>query len=95
MKDFMEGLQKLALIELFGMQKDLGAIEKAIKELSDVEPSLPDTELEQSGTTYASQAIAEGGIGQQIVAHRSGNIFNSGEHVMSGKRATMNIGKKP
>ncbi|KAK3360762.1 hypothetical protein B0T25DRAFT_565638 [Lasiosphaeria hispida] len=80
MKDILEGLQKLALSQLFisVMQKHLKAIEKAIEELSNVEPSLANPEVENSGAIYGSQTVTEGAIAQQNNSQGDGNTFNSG-----------------
>lgn len=95
MKDILQDLQKLALSQLFksAMKKELQAIEKAIEELSKVEPSLADSEFESRGDIYASQTVAEGATAQQNNSQGDGNTFNSGKYVATGSNHTINYGK--
>ncbi|KAK4073270.1 hypothetical protein Purlil1_13125 [Purpureocillium lilacinum] len=87
MSDVLKGVEKLVWNELFrqATQKDVDDIKRAIKELSEVEPSLDDSELANAGVIQASQEIRDGAKGQQNNVQGGTNTFHSGEgHVFTG-----------
>ncbi|PKS11382.1 hypothetical protein jhhlp_003145 [Lomentospora prolificans] len=93
MNEILKGLKRLALSQLFqsAMQKDLKAVEKAIEELSNVEPSVADSELDPPGSIQASQAIAAGATGSQTNVSGSNNTVNNGEYAISGSGHTFHF----
>ncbi|KAH6881025.1 WD domain-containing protein [Thelonectria olida] len=92
MQDIMEELKELAINKIFKTATDaqVTRLEKAIEELAKVEPSVPDSDLEDLGMVNISQLVASGGKGNQGVATGSanqnnvfGSEFNSGGGAMS------------
>jgi hypothetical protein len=95
MMDILEGMKKLALSQVFksATQHDMQTLEKAIHDLSKVEPSLPDSEFGADGQIHASQHNASGAIAQQSNVQGGTNTFNSGKYVATGTGHTFNYGK--
>lgn len=95
MNDILKGVEKLAWNEVFrlAMQEDLEGIQKAIEELSKVQPSLDDSEFDTIGTIHAGQTVAQGATAQQNNSQGHDNTFNSGKYVTSGSGHTFNFGK--
>jgi hypothetical protein len=95
MMEILEGMEKLALSQVFKSvtQNDIQALEKAIHDLSKVEPSLLDSEFGTDGQIFASQENASGAIAQQNNVQGGENTFNSGQHVVTGTGHTFNYGK--
>ncbi|OBT58317.1 hypothetical protein VE04_01787 [Pseudogymnoascus sp. 24MN13] len=92
MDEILKGMKKLALSQVFksAMQEDLKAIEKAIEELSKVEPSVTDSEFDSPGTIHASQAVQTGASGQQNIPQGGVNTFYGGN--VGGSSGTNNFG---
>lgn len=98
MDEILKGVKRLALNQLFktAMQKDLKAIEKAIEELSKVEPSLADSDFDALGTINASQTIATGATAYQYNMQGGGNTLQWGNIGGSGPNffgGTNTVGK--
>lgn len=95
MIDILEGMKKLALSQVFksATQHDVQTLEKAIHNLSKVEPSLPDSEFGTDRQIHATQHIATGAIGQQPNVQGGTNTFNSGKYVAAGTGHTFHYGK--
>ena len=91
MQDILKGLKALAINQLFKLvtQDQIARLEKAIQELSEVEPSVPDSDFETAGTMNVNQNIAAGGKGNQAINRGEnqdntfGNKFQSGGGPMS------------
>ncbi|RYP50205.1 hypothetical protein DL768_004226 [Monosporascus sp. mg162] len=68
MHDILCGLRGLAIHHLFkaATEKQLEKLEKAIQDLSAVEPSLPDSDFEKGSTANIAQTIESGGTGYQF-----------------------------
>ncbi|KAH8889904.1 WD domain-containing protein [Thozetella sp. PMI_491] len=87
MQDILKGLKGLAIRHLFQTptQIQVTELEKRIQELSKVEPSMPDSDLEAKGTMI-TQHVADHGTGNianhtgpgQMKAIFGGNNFESG-----------------
>lgn len=85
MQDILKGLKKLAINQLFktATQSQIAGLEEAIQGLSKVEPSVPDSDFEDSGTLNVTQNVAQGGTGNQAVNREGkqenvfGNQFNT------------------
>jgi len=92
MKDILQGLQKLALDRIFQPKigGELDSISEAIKELSDVEPSLEDSEFGRQGP-LGIQNIESGATGYQTNA--VGDVVNHGIYAVNGNGNTFQIGK--
>ncbi|KAF4633629.1 hypothetical protein G7Y89_g4494 [Cudoniella acicularis] len=69
MQGMLKGLRALAVHQLFmvATKAQVEKLEKAIRKLSEIEPSLPDSEFETNSTNY-TQNISEGGKGNQFNA---------------------------
>jgi hypothetical protein len=95
MKDILENMKKLALSQIFKSadQFDIQALEKAIQDLANVEPSLPDSEFLPDGQIAASQDIAEGGFGMQNNIQGGTNTFTQAKYSATGKGHSINYGK--
>jgi hypothetical protein len=95
MMDILESMKKLALTQVFksATQHDMQTLERAIHDLSEVEPSLPDSEFGTDGQIYASQHNASGAIAQQSNVQGGTNTFNAGKYVATGTGHTFNYGK--
>ncbi|KAH8661760.1 ankyrin repeat protein [Ilyonectria robusta] len=83
MEDILKGVEKLAWNEVFklAMQEDLEGIKKAIEELSKVERSLEDSEIDTQGAIHASQTVAEGATAQMYNTQGGSHTFNSGKYI--------------
>jgi hypothetical protein len=95
MMDILGGMKKLALSQVFksATQNDIHTLEKAIHDLSEVDPSLPDSEFGADGQIFASQENASGAIAQQNNVQGGTNSFSSGKYVATGTGHTFNYGK--
>jgi hypothetical protein len=95
MMDILEGLKKLAFSQVFksATQHDIQTLEKAIRDLSKVEPSLPDSEFGTDGQIHASQHNAPGAMAQQNNVQGGINTINSGKYVATGTGHTFHYGK--
>lgn len=95
MMDVLSGIKKLALSQSFksASQHDIQTLEKAIHDLSKVDPSLPDSEFATDGQIFASQENASGAIAQQNNVQGGVNSFSSGKYVATGTGHTLNYGK--
>ncbi|KAE9379661.1 hypothetical protein N431DRAFT_160884 [Stipitochalara longipes BDJ] len=69
MQGILNGLRGLAVNQLFKLatKAQMGKLEEAIQKLSEVEPSIPDSDFEPNSTSF-TQNVSEGG---------KGNMFNS------------------
>ena len=76
--------RRSVLVELTPLGKE--TLEKAIQELSEVEPSVPDSDFETAGTMHVTQNIAAGGKGNQAVnrGNRQDVTFGSKFEMQSG-----------
>jgi hypothetical protein len=93
MQDILKGLKELAINQLFktATQSQIARLEETIQGLSKVEPSVPDSDFENSGTLNVTQNVAQGGTGNQAV-NREGqqeNVFGN-QFKLSG--GNMNFG---
>jgi len=81
MKDILKGLKDLAINQLFktATQSQMARLEKAIQELSEVEPSVSDSDFEDSGALNVTQNVAQGGTGNQAVnrGEKQENVFGN------------------
>ncbi|CAN9172024.1 unnamed protein product [Alternaria alternata] len=99
MKDILGGMKKLALSQAFksASQHDMKTLEetleKAIRDISNVEPSLPDSEFDNDGQIFASQQNAPGAISQQNNVQWGTNTFISGENNISGSGHNINLNR--
>jgi len=95
MQEILKSVKNLALNQVFeaATKADLKEIEKAIKDLSQVQPSLEDSEFEGTGGIIASLTVASGGRAQQNNAQGDSNTFTSGEIVAAGSGNTNYFGK--
>ncbi|WKT54203.1 hypothetical protein QSH57_004787 [Fusarium oxysporum f. sp. vasinfectum] len=94
MNDILEDVKRLGLHETFNLatEDDVEEIKKALEELSKVEPSLDDAEIESRGSIHATQMVSEGGFGQQNNPSGGNNEFISGRYNITGKSANVNFG---
>lgn len=84
MQSMLNSLKALAIHQLFmvATKAQVGKLEAAIRELSEVEPSLPDSDFE-AGTSNFGQSIGSGGSGNMFNAvggpmtNKFGNEFNA------------------
>ena len=81
MQDILNCLKKLAINQLFktATQSQIARLEEAIRGLSRVEPSVPDSDFDVSGALNVTQNVSQGGTGNQAV-NRGGtqeNIFGN------------------
>jgi hypothetical protein len=84
MQGILSGLKGLAVHHLFlgATKAQVDKLEDAIQRLSEVEPSLPDSDFESSGTTF-TQAVGDGGKANMFNAvggpmtNKFGNEFNA------------------
>ncbi|KAG9237869.1 hypothetical protein BJ875DRAFT_114429 [Amylocarpus encephaloides] len=79
MEGILKGLKDLAINQLFktATQSQMVRLEKAIQELSEVEPSVLDSDFGDSGPLNVTQNVTHGGTGNQAV-NRGGkqeNVF--------------------
>ncbi|KAK7427616.1 hypothetical protein QQZ08_005891 [Neonectria magnoliae] len=90
MQEILKSIKMLALHQVFQAvtKEDLMEIEKAITRLSQVPPSLDDSEFDNTGIS-ASMNVASGGKGQQNNVQGDDNTFNSGENVATGSGHTI------
>ncbi|KAH7302822.1 hypothetical protein B0I35DRAFT_501667 [Stachybotrys elegans] len=96
MKDLLQDLKKMALMQIFktATAAQIEKVEKALLELENVEPSVPDSDFEEGESFRVEQKIASGGKGNQAI-NKGGeqhNIF--GHHIDSGG-GSINMGKIP
>ncbi|KAJ4179674.1 hypothetical protein NW759_017285 [Fusarium solani] len=93
MNDILEDVKRLGLHEIFRLatQEDVKEIKKALEELSKVEPSLDDEEIESRGSIYATQTVIEGAFGQQINPSGGSHKFYSGKYII-GDSSTVHFG---
>ncbi|KAF3937074.1 hypothetical protein ABW19_dt0204540 [Dactylella cylindrospora] len=70
MQEILKSLKDLAINQIFKSvtQSQITSLEDAIDKLSNVEPSLPDTDFEDSGRVGMSQTVAAEGRGYQMVS---------------------------
>ncbi|KAH7190422.1 Vegetative incompatibility protein HET-E-1 [Fusarium oxysporum] len=94
MNDILEDVKRLGLHEIFRLatQEDVKEIKKALEELSKVEPSLDDEEIESRGLIYATQTVSEGAFGQQVTPHGGSHKFVSGKYNIIGDSSTVHFG---
>ncbi|KAI0506286.1 hypothetical protein F5B22DRAFT_454819 [Xylaria bambusicola] len=94
MEEILKDTRNLALNQVFllGPAVDVKDLETAIEKLSNMEPSLPNSELGSAGITNANQTVQAGGKGQQNFTRGGFNTFNSGENIVSGDGHTINFG---
>ncbi|KAH6683574.1 hypothetical protein F5X68DRAFT_242445 [Plectosphaerella plurivora] len=95
MKEIFQGVQQLGQLQLFKLatQNDIGNIQRAIEDLSLVEPSLPDAEFDNKHTINANQTVEPNAWGQQNIPSGGVNTFVSGKYNVTGESATVNFGK--
>jgi chromosome segregation ATPase len=95
MNDILEDVKRLGLHEMFRLatQEDVKDIKKALEELSKVEPSMDDEEIESRGSIYATQMVSEGAFAQQNNPSGGSNEFVSGKYAITGAGATVSFGK--
>ncbi|KAI0185491.1 hypothetical protein EV127DRAFT_485080 [Xylaria flabelliformis] len=93
MEEILKDARNLALNQVFllGPAVDVKDLETAIEKLSNMEPSLPNSELGSAGITNANQTVQAGGKGQQNFTRGGVNTFNSGENVVSGDGHTIHF----
>ncbi|RSL59898.1 hypothetical protein CEP54_007009 [Fusarium duplospermum] len=93
MKDLMKGLENLAVNQLFktATQSQLSRLEDSINEMSQVEPSVPDSEFDYTRTFGTVQHIAQGGHGYQAVNHGQGQLNAFGANQYNSQGGTMNF----
>ncbi|KAH7008187.1 hypothetical protein EDB80DRAFT_430302 [Ilyonectria destructans] len=96
MNEIMSGVQKLGWNEIFNLSKsqDMEDLKRAIKDLSEVEPSLEDSEFDNMGVINAEQHVASNASAQQYFAQGGTNSYYSGTYNITGTSATVNIGKE-
>ncbi|KAF3902587.1 hypothetical protein ABW21_db0207830 [Orbilia brochopaga] len=97
MEDILKSIKMLALNQVFklAMAQDLTDIDNSINKIASVEPSLPDSEFEGSGTINAQQTVASGAHGQQNNVQGGENTFNSGMYIATGTGHTFHYGEPP
>jgi hypothetical protein len=93
MKDILEGLKKLAINQLFktATQSQMAGLEKAIQALSEVEPSMPDSDFEGSGPLSVTQNVGERATGNQAI-NRGGNHENVFGNKFQSQGGAMSFG---
>lgn len=93
MKNILEGLKKLAMNQLFktATQSQIAGLEKAIQALSEVEPSVPDSDFEGSGLLNVTQNVGEGATGNQAI-NRGGNQENVFGNQFQSQGGAMSFG---
>jgi hypothetical protein len=97
MQDIMKGMETLANYQVFqtAMKDDLVEIEKAIKELSAVLPSMDESDIVASNAMNATQNIHDNGRGWLTTVEGEGHTVNAGEYVAAGTGHHIYFGKEP
>ncbi|KAM0186124.1 hypothetical protein ACHAPI_011862 [Fusarium lateritium] len=95
MDEILSGVEKLVWRETFQLatSEDVQSLKDAIGGLSEVEPSIEDSELESLGVINAEQHIAENATGQQNNIQGGTNALYSGKYNISGTSAQVKFGK--
>ncbi|KAF3800370.1 Regulatory protein AfsR [Colletotrichum gloeosporioides] len=77
MKEILDRMRILAMSQVFSLNDDLDEIKEAINSLSEVDPSLDDSEIEM-GAIYAQQTNQDHATGTQY--NMSGGVLNTGNN---------------
>ncbi|KAF4975981.1 hypothetical protein FZEAL_7298 [Fusarium zealandicum] len=79
MNEVLRGVQKLAWNETFGLatSQDVENLKAAIEDLSEVQPSLEDSEFDNPGVNNGTQHVASNASGQQNNTQGGTHTFNT------------------
>lgn len=93
MQDILKGLKMLSLNQLFktATQSQIARLEEAIHGLYKVQPSLPDSDFDDSGMLNVTQNVAHEGTGNQAV-NRGGTQQNVFGNQFQSQGGAMNFG---